>query len=145
MEACGPLPGDDGFPRKFAAQAAKSSEIDKQGKEAPFTVRLEINIGKEAMTYIEELKDVIRKLHGVESTHRQSVPVKEVFRGEQSGKASLKYSSCTVIPRRTQPTRGPMPQTIQRRQDGAFLYFMFPRRCRLKTAVRTFNRTGAKS
>ena len=34
------------------------------------------------MTYIEELKDVIRKLHGVESTHRQSVPVKEVFRGE---------------------------------------------------------------
>lgn len=34
------------------------------------------------MTYIEELKDVIHKLHGVESTHKQSVPVKEVFRGE---------------------------------------------------------------
>ncbi len=34
------------------------------------------------MTYIEELKDVIRKLHGVESTHRQSVPVKEVFKGK---------------------------------------------------------------
>jgi hypothetical protein len=34
------------------------------------------------MAYIEELKDVIRKLHGVESTHRQSVPVKEVFNGE---------------------------------------------------------------
>ena len=34
------------------------------------------------MTYIEELKDVIRKLHDVDSTHRQSVPVKEVFRGE---------------------------------------------------------------
>jgi hypothetical protein len=34
------------------------------------------------VTYIEELKDVIRKLHGVESTHRQSVPVKEVFRGK---------------------------------------------------------------
>jgi hypothetical protein len=32
--------------------------------------------------YIEELKDVIRKLHGVESTHRQSVPVKEAFNGE---------------------------------------------------------------
>jgi hypothetical protein len=34
------------------------------------------------MTKIEELKDVIRKLHGVESTHRKSVPVKEVFNGE---------------------------------------------------------------
>jgi hypothetical protein len=34
------------------------------------------------MTKIEELKDVIRKLHGVESTHRESVPVKEVFNGE---------------------------------------------------------------
>jgi hypothetical protein len=34
------------------------------------------------MTYIEELKDVIRKLHGVESTHRTSVPVKEVFQGK---------------------------------------------------------------
>ena len=33
------------------------------------------------MTYIEELQQVIRKLHGVESTHRQSVPVKEVFKG----------------------------------------------------------------
>jgi hypothetical protein len=34
------------------------------------------------MTYIEELKDVIQKLHGVRSTHKQSVPVKEVFKGE---------------------------------------------------------------
>jgi hypothetical protein len=34
------------------------------------------------MTYIEELKDVIHKLHGVESTHMQSVPVKEVFNGK---------------------------------------------------------------
>jgi hypothetical protein len=33
------------------------------------------------MTYIEELRGVIRKLHEVESTHRQSVPVKEVFNG----------------------------------------------------------------
>ncbi|MGB8030084.1 MAG: hypothetical protein WCF30_10505 [Terracidiphilus sp.] len=34
------------------------------------------------MTYIEELKEVIRRLHGVESTHRESVPVKEVFHGK---------------------------------------------------------------
>jgi len=33
------------------------------------------------MTYTEELRDVIRKLHGVESTHKESVPVKEVFKG----------------------------------------------------------------
>jgi hypothetical protein len=34
------------------------------------------------MTYIEELKEAIRRLHGVESTHMQSVPVKEVFQGK---------------------------------------------------------------
>ena len=34
------------------------------------------------MTYIEDLQQVIHKLHGVHSTHVQSVPVKEVFRGE---------------------------------------------------------------
>lgn len=34
------------------------------------------------MTYIEELREVIQKLHGVKSTHRQSVPVKEVFNGK---------------------------------------------------------------
>lgn len=34
------------------------------------------------MNYIEDLKEVIRRLHGVESSHRESVPVKEVFRGE---------------------------------------------------------------
>jgi hypothetical protein len=33
------------------------------------------------MTPIEELRSVIRKLHGVDSTHRTSVPVKEVFNG----------------------------------------------------------------
>ena len=34
------------------------------------------------MTPIEELEDVIYKLHGVPATHRQSVPVKEVFNGK---------------------------------------------------------------
>src|SRR5580658_3010831 len=34
------------------------------------------------MTHIEELKDIIRKLHGVEATHIESVPVKEVFQGK---------------------------------------------------------------
>lgn len=33
------------------------------------------------MSYIEELQDVIRHLHGVESRHLESVPVKETFQG----------------------------------------------------------------
>ncbi len=33
------------------------------------------------MNYIEELQDVIRRLHGAEATHIESVPVKETFRG----------------------------------------------------------------
>lgn len=34
------------------------------------------------MTPIEELQGVIRKLHGAEATHRESVHVKEVFNGQ---------------------------------------------------------------
>jgi hypothetical protein len=34
------------------------------------------------LTYLEELRDVIRRTHGVEATHVESVPVKEMFRGE---------------------------------------------------------------
>jgi hypothetical protein len=31
------------------------------------------------MTYIEELQEAIRKLHGTDSTHFETVPIKEVF------------------------------------------------------------------
>ncbi|HZP04588.1 MAG TPA: hypothetical protein VFB43_06780 [Terracidiphilus sp.] len=34
------------------------------------------------MSQIEDLADVIRKLHGAEPTHRESVPVKETFKGQ---------------------------------------------------------------
>ena len=34
------------------------------------------------MNHIDELRDAIRKLHGAKATHRESVPVKEVFNGE---------------------------------------------------------------
>jgi len=34
------------------------------------------------VTYIEELRDVIRRLHGVESTHVETVPIKETFQGK---------------------------------------------------------------
>jgi hypothetical protein len=33
-------------------------------------------------TYIEELREVIRRLHGVDATHIKSVPVKEAFQGK---------------------------------------------------------------
>jgi hypothetical protein len=33
------------------------------------------------VTYIEDLINVIRRLHGAEATHIESVPVKEVFQG----------------------------------------------------------------
>jgi hypothetical protein len=34
------------------------------------------------MTHIDDLKAIIHKLHGAEATHRESVPVKEVFAGQ---------------------------------------------------------------
>ncbi|HLJ25729.1 MAG TPA: hypothetical protein VKY85_03390 [Candidatus Angelobacter sp.] len=34
------------------------------------------------MSYIQELRDVIRHLHGAEATHLESVPVKEVHQGK---------------------------------------------------------------
>jgi len=35
-----------------------------------------------SMEYLAELKHAIRQSHGCEATHAESVPVKEVFRGE---------------------------------------------------------------
>jgi hypothetical protein len=34
------------------------------------------------MSHIDDLKVIIHKLHGAEATHRESVPVKEVFQGQ---------------------------------------------------------------
>src|SRR5438132_857730 len=34
------------------------------------------------MNRIDELKDVIRELHGTEATHVETVPVKETFQGQ---------------------------------------------------------------
>jgi hypothetical protein len=34
------------------------------------------------VTYLEELKDVIRRLHGATAAHVESVPVKETFNGQ---------------------------------------------------------------
>ena len=34
------------------------------------------------MSYIKELQDVIRRLHGAEATHVETVPIKEEFQGQ---------------------------------------------------------------
>ena len=34
------------------------------------------------MSHIDDLKAIIHKLHGAEATHRESVPVKEVWKGQ---------------------------------------------------------------
>ena len=34
------------------------------------------------MTYVEELRDTIRQLHGAEAQHVESVPVKKTFHGK---------------------------------------------------------------
>ena len=34
------------------------------------------------MSYLEELRDVIRRLHNSDAAHVESVPVKEVFQGQ---------------------------------------------------------------
>jgi hypothetical protein len=34
------------------------------------------------MSHIEELRDAIHHLHGGKATHRESVPIKEVFQGQ---------------------------------------------------------------
>ena len=34
------------------------------------------------MSYIDDLKTIIHKLHGAKATHRESVPVKEVWNGQ---------------------------------------------------------------
>jgi hypothetical protein len=34
------------------------------------------------VSYLDELRDVIRRLHGIESRHVESVPVKETFQGK---------------------------------------------------------------
>lgn len=34
------------------------------------------------MTYIEELRDVIKNMHGADATHIESVPVTETFQGK---------------------------------------------------------------
>jgi hypothetical protein len=60
------------------------------------------------MTYLEELREVIHRLHSVEATHVESIPVKEVFGGRPYGTGSSKFSTWRAIPKRLAFMRGRM-------------------------------------
>ena len=45
------------------------------------------------MTNIEELADVIHKLHGVDATYVESVPVREVYKTNYFGMGSSRFSA----------------------------------------------------
>jgi hypothetical protein len=53
------------------------------------------------MTYIEELRDVIRRIHGVESKHVGSVPVKETFRGRTAWEGAVEVFELVEHPSAT--------------------------------------------
>ena len=71
------------------------------------------------MTYIEELQSIIHKLHGVHSTHVQSVPVKEEFRGQTVWDGIVEVFELHGHPRRLTPTLGTTKRTIQTSPSAA--------------------------
>jgi hypothetical protein len=85
----------------------------------------------DGLTYIEELQDVIRRLHGVAATHVKSVPVKETFRGTTAWEGIVEvYSTSAAIPKRREYMRGRMTQTTQANQDSMLLFCIFFPLCR---------------
>ena len=69
------------------------------------------------MNDIDELKEIIRKLHGVEAAHVETVPVKETLKARQFGKDTSKCLTLT-IPRPRVSMRGRTIQTIRRVLDA---------------------------
>ncbi len=53
------------------------------------------------MSYIDELKDVIRRLHGAEATHVESVPVKEMFQDKTVWEGSVEVFDLHGHPKAT--------------------------------------------
>jgi len=71
------------------------------------------------VTYLEELQDVIHKLHGVHSTHLQSVPVTEKFEGKVIWDGVVEVSSFTAIPKLPMLTHGVTKLTTQSSPSAA--------------------------
>jgi hypothetical protein len=51
------------------------------------------------VSYSEELREAIRKLHGADPTHVESVPVKETFRGRPTATKVYAWSHDTGGPK----------------------------------------------
>jgi len=66
------------------------------------------NRGRYLWSHIEELKDAIHKLHGAKATHRESVPVKEVFNGETVWDGIVEVFHWKATPKAIQPMPGSM-------------------------------------
>ena len=62
---------------------------------------------------IEGLKDVIRRLHGVESSHVETVPVKESFQGKTVWEGLVEVFHLYGHPKAKKPMPGYMKPTIQ--------------------------------
>jgi hypothetical protein len=56
------------------------------------------------MSYGDDLKDTIHRLHGGEATHRESVPVKDVFTVKLLGMGLWKCFNWKAIQKRMQST-----------------------------------------
>jgi|SRR5947209_6687926 len=74
------------------------------------------------VSYIQELRDVIRRLHGAEPTHIESVPVLRSFTAKQFGMGSWKYLTLQAIPRLTEFTHG-RTKRMSRTHQGTLRYF----------------------
>ena len=64
------------------------------------------------MTHIEELREVIRKLHGVEGHIVKRAGTKKYSTARRSGRGSSRYSICTGIPKADTAYAWSMRRTI---------------------------------
>jgi hypothetical protein len=74
------------------------------------------------VTHIEELKEAIHHMHGVESTHVESVPVKETFQGKTVWEGVVEVFDLHGHPTATRPMRGHMGSTMQKCRHVAVLH-----------------------
>ncbi|OFV97017.1 MAG: hypothetical protein A3F68_03090 [Acidobacteria bacterium RIFCSPLOWO2_12_FULL_54_10] len=74
------------------------------------------------MSYIQDLQDVIRKLHGVESKHVSSVPVKEVYQGQTVWDGVVEVFELTGHPNAKKAYAWSYETDAQKRRSAAVLH-----------------------
>lgn len=74
------------------------------------------------MSYIQDLQDVIRKLHGVESKHFSSVPVKEVYQGQTVWDGVVEVFELTGHPKATRAYAWSYETDAQKKRSVAVLH-----------------------